>query len=118
MSNSIRTTNLENIKPLIFKLIKKYNNLGTQSIEHQRRLGTVGINFLFNSRKNSKDFDDTVVAVLKWLETLSCVPELGIIKELYMYFLFLYTDRSEYARNIKETLKLSGYKNISDNLPN
>ena len=117
LSNSIRTTNLENIKPLIFKLIKKYNDLGTQNIERQRRLGTVGINFLFNFRKNSKGFDNTVVAVLKWLETLSCVPELGIIKEIYRYFLFLYTDRGEQARNIKETLKLSGYESISSNLP-
>ena len=44
--------------------------------------------------------------------------DLGILKELYVYFMAVYTDQTNISQNIKQVLKISGYKNISENLPN
>lgn len=118
LGNSIRIDNLMSMKPLLLKLVKKYPNLNTHTIEKQRRLATVGINYLYTLRKAQKQLDNPTTKLLDWLKTMSNFPELGILKELYVYFMAVYTDQTNISQNIKQVLKISGYKNISENLPN
>lgn len=118
LGNSIRIDNLTSMKPLLLKLVKKYPNLNTHTIEKQRRLATVGINYLYTLRKAQKQLDNPTTKILDWLKTMSNFPELGILKELYAYFMAVYTDQTNISQNIKQVLKISGYKNISENLPN
>ncbi|MCT7823370.1 MAG: XRE family transcriptional regulator, partial [Lactobacillus crispatus] len=84
----------------------------------QRRLATVGINYLFNFRKLSKEFNKTVLKIISWIKTTSIVPELGIIRELNAYFLAVYEGNISVSTNIKNVLKISGYQNLANDLPN
>lgn len=54
LGNIIREENLQYMLPMVLKLIKVYPNLSIQNVVRQRHLATVGINYLFNLRKNSK----------------------------------------------------------------
>lgn len=58
LGNSIRIDNLTSMKPLLLKLVKKYPNLNTHTIEKQRGLATVGINYLYTLRKAQKQLDN------------------------------------------------------------
>ncbi|TSO25532.1 helix-turn-helix transcriptional regulator [Lactobacillus sp. LL6] len=119
LSNSIRQNNLSSIKSLVLKLIKSYPNLSECTVSKQRKLITVGINYLYNSRKSHINLNnDVTIQILNWLKSMSNIPELGILKELYMYFLALYTGHNKIAENIKEVLKITGFENISEQLPN
>lgn len=119
LSNSIRKNNLFSIKPLVLKLIKLYPNLSEYNVSKQRRLITVGINYLYNLRKNYVNSNcNLTIQILNWLNTMSTIPELGILKELYMYFLALHSGHNKIAENIKEVLKVTGFESISEQLPN
>ena len=74
--------------------------------------------YLYTLRKAQKQLDNPTTKILDWLKTMSNFPELGILKELYVYFMAVYTDQTNISQNIKQVLKISGYKNISENLPN
>ncbi|MCO0807835.1 hypothetical protein NGA74_08175 [Lactobacillus helveticus] len=54
---------------------------------------------------------------MSWVNTASIIPELGIIRELNMYFLAVYEGNSSVSADIKNILKISGYQNIADDLP-
>lgn len=116
LSNSIRKDNLNDITPLIMMLIRKYKKLNEQSLTRQRRLATVGINYLYILRKYFKNSDKIAFKILAWLENLTADPELCLLKELTLYFHLIYTNNSQ-ALEIKKLLKQSNYKKISDNLP-
>ncbi|NRO89598.1 hypothetical protein [Lactobacillus helveticus] len=117
LGNTIRVSNVSNVSPLILTLIRKYKSLDKEEVEKQRRLATVGINYLFNFRKLSKKINEIVVDVMSWVNTASTIPELGIIRELNMYFLAVYEGNSSVSADIKNILKISGYQNIADDLP-
>lgn len=108
---------MSNVSPLILTLIRKYKSLDKEEVEKQRRLATVGINYLFNFRKLSKKINEIVVDVMSWVNTASTIPELSIIRELNMYFLAVYEGNSSVSADIKNILKISGYQNIADDLP-
>ena len=112
------TSNVLNMSPLVLTLIRKYKDLDKEKIEKQRRLATVGINYLFNFRKLSKEFNKTVLKIISWIKTTSIVPELGIIRELNAYFLAVYEGNISVSTNIKNVLKISGYQNLANDLPN
>lgn len=116
LSNSIRKDNLKDVTPLVMMLIRKYKKLSDQNLTKQRRLATVGINYLYVLRKYFANSDNIAFKILSWLETLETDPELCLYKELILYFHFIYTDKDQ-AMLIKRLLKLSGYIKISDNLP-
>lgn len=117
LGNTIRVSNVSNVSPLILTLIIKYKSLDKEEVEKQRRLATVGINYLFNFRKLSKKINEIVVDVMSWVNTASTIPELGIIRELNMYFLAVYAGNSSVSADIKNILKIFGYQNIADDLP-
>lgn len=117
LSNSIRKDNLNDVTPLIMMLIRKYKKLNEQSLTKQRRLATVGINYLYILRKYFTNSDKIAFMILSWLENLTVDPELCPLKELTLYFRLIYTNKSQ-ALEIKKLLKQSNYKKISDNLPN
>ncbi|MBI1711314.1 transcriptional regulator [Lactobacillus crispatus] len=83
---------------------------------------TVALNLtiqdLFNFRKLSKEFNKTVLKIISWIKTTSIVPELGIIRELNAYFLAVYEGNISVSTNIKNVLKISGYQNLANDLPN
>lgn len=54
--------------------------------------------------------------ILSWLESLATDPELCFLRELTLYFYFIYTNDDQ-AKGIKLILDQSGYKKISDDLP-
>lgn len=118
LGNIIRTSNVLNMSPLVLTLIRKYKDLDKEKIEKQRRLATVGINYLFNFRKLSKEFNKNVLKIISWIKTTSIVPELGIIRELNAYFLAVYEGNISVSTNIKNVLKISGYQNLANDLPN
>lgn len=116
LSNSIRKDNLNDVTPLVMMLIRKYKDLKEQSLIKQRRLATVGINYLYVLRKYFMDSDKVAFKILSWLESLATDPELCLLRELTLYFYFIYTNDDQ-AEGIKLILDQSGYKKISDNLP-
>lgn len=116
LSNSIRKENLDDLTPLVMMLIRKYKNLNEQSLTKQRRLATVGINYLYVLRKYFKDSDENAFKILTWLDTISTNPELCLLKELTLYFYLIYTNNNQ-AVEIKRILNQVSYKKISDNLP-
>lgn len=118
LGNIIREENLQYMLPMVLKLIKVYPNLSIQNVVRQRRLATVGINYLFNLRKNSKKENDISKEILKWLNTLAPIPELGIIREISKYFEAIYSNDQNICNMIKIVLQTSGFKKISELLPN
>ena len=116
LSNSIRKDNLNDVTRLVMMLIRKYKDLKEQSLIKQRRLATVGINYLYVLRKYFMDSDKVAFKILSWLESLATDPELCLLRELTLYFYFIYTNDDQ-AEEIKLILDQSGYKKISDNLP-
>ena len=116
LSNSIRKDNLNDVTPLVMMLIKKYKKLSDQSLTKQRRLATVGINYLYILRKYFTDSDKVAFKILSWLKGLASDPELCLFKELTLYFYLIYTNK-EQAIEIKKLLRQADYKKISDNLP-
>lgn len=116
LSNSIQKDNLNDVTPLVMMLIRKYKDLKEQSLIKQRRLATVGINYLYVLRKYFMDSDKVAFKILSWLESLATDPELCLLRELTLYFYFIYTNDDQ-AEEIKLILDQSGYKKISDNLP-
>ena len=116
LSNSIRKDNLKDLTPLIMMLIRKYKKLNEQNLTKQRRLATVGINYLYVLRKYFSNSDKIAFKILSWLESLTADPELCLYKELILYFHSVYTDKRQ-AILIKKLLKLSDYPKIADNLP-
>ena len=116
LSNSIRKDNLNDVTPLVMMLIRKYKDLKEQSLIKQRRLATVGINYLYVLRKYFMDSDKVAFKILSLLESLATDPELCLLRELTLYFYFIYTNDDQ-AEEIKLILDQSGYKKISDNLP-
>lgn len=116
LSNSIRKDNLNDVTHLVMMLIRKYKDLKEQSLIKQRRLATVGINYLYVLRKYFMDSDKVAFKILSWLESLATDPELCLLRELTLYFYFIYTNDDQ-AEGIKLILDQSGYKKISDNLP-
>ena len=97
-------------------LIRKYKKLNEQNLTKQRRLATVGINYLYVLRKYFSNSDKIAFKILSWLESLTADPELCLYKELILYFHSVYTDKRQ-AILIKKLLKLSDYPKIADNLP-
>ena len=116
LSNSIRKDNLNDVTPLVMMLIRKYKDLKEQSLIKQRRLATVGINYLYVLRKYFMYSDKVAFKILSWLESLATDPELCLLRELTLYFYFIYTNDDQ-AEGIKLILDQSGYKKISDDLP-
>lgn len=117
LGNLIRKENLYFLEPIIFKLVREYKHLNNFSIDKQRRLATIGINYLFNLRMINKDFNKKVVDILEWVNTVSNIPEFGIFKEIVLYFSAVYNHDEVTANKIKEILELIGYKSISEKLP-
>lgn len=113
LSNSIRKDNLNDVTPLV---MMKYKDLKEQSLIKQRKLATVGINYLYVLRKYFMDSDKVAFKILSWLESLATDPELCLLRELTLYFYFIYTNDDQ-AKGIKLILDQSGYKKISDDLP-
>lgn len=103
LGNIIREENLQYMLPMVLKLIKVYPNLSIQNVVRQRHLATVGINYLFNLRKNSKE-NNISKEILKWLNTLAPIPELGIIREISKYFEAIYSDDQNICNMIKIVL--------------
>ena len=118
LGNSIRIDNLEDIYPLILELMRKYKDLSTLNLDKQRRLAIIGINYIFNFRNSNKTVTSKILKMLSWLKTTTSVPELGIIKEVIIYFDSLYNKDYVTAFTIKRTLEISGLMSISNNLPN
>lgn len=77
LSNSIRKDNLRDVTPLIMMLIKKYRNLDELNLTKQRRLATVGINYLYILRKYFTDSDEIAFKILLWLKSLTEDPTLS-----------------------------------------
>lgn len=113
LSNSIRKDNLNDVTPLV---MMKYKDLKEQSLIKQRKLATVGINYLYVLRKYFMDSDKVAFKILSWLESLATDPELCLLRELTLYFYFIYTNDDQ-TKGIKLILDQSGYKKISDDLP-
>lgn len=112
LSNSIRKNNLQIVSLLVSKLMKKYKDLNNVGISMQRRIATVGINYLYNLRLIDKKRNKTVSLILNWLSSLSNNPELCLIRELKIYFTAIY------GNDIKKVLNLSGFEVVSERLLN
>ena len=98
--------------------MKKYKDLNNVGISMQRRIATVGINYLYNLRLIDKKRNKTVSLILNWLSSLSNNPELCLIRELKIYFTAIYGNDIKTAKDIKKVLNLSGFEVVSERLPN
>ena len=98
--------------------MKKYKDLNNVGISMQRRIATVGINYLYNLRLIDKKRNKTVSLILNWLSSLSNNPELCLIRELKIYFTAIYENDIKTAKDIKKVLNLSGFEVVSERLPN
>lgn len=100
---------------LMKSVLKRYKDIEKWPNDVQERVATICINYLYNIWDKTSQVNLDVV--FKLIDSLSATPHFCIQKIISAYFKALVNKDLSKKAVIKETLMMSGYKNIVKKLP-
>nr|WP_290068558.1 hypothetical protein [Lactobacillus intestinalis] len=98
------------------KILLKYrDNINKENFEVQRRIASIGINYLAATynQTNKSLFNEVILL----LNNLSENPDLLMYKMLRLYFIYLKEGKKQQLEEILTILKEAGYSRFINNLP-
>ncbi|KRL89439.1 helix-turn-helix domain-containing protein [Lactobacillus kalixensis] len=105
----------EQLVLLMKSVLKRYKDIEKWSNDIQERIATICINYLYNVW--DKTSFDNINLVFELIDNLPAIPHFCIQKIISTYFKAVIDKDIAKTETIKDTLKLSGYKNIAKKLP-
>lgn len=115
-SSSIQLFNIERLNIYMKKILLKYrDNINKENFEVQRRIASIGINYLAATynQTNKSLFNEVILL----LNNLSENPDLLMYKMLRLYFIYLKEGKKQQLEEILTILKEAGYSRFINNLP-
>lgn len=115
-SSSMQLFNIERLNIYMKKILLKYrDNINKENFEVQRRIASIGINYLAATynQTNKSLFNEVILL----LNNLSENPDLLMYKMLRLYFIYLKEGKKQQLEEILTILKEAGYSRFINNLP-
>lgn len=115
-SSLMQLFNIERLNIYMKKILLKYrDNINKENFEVQRRIASIGINYLAATynQTNKSLFNEVILL----LNNLSENPDLLMYKMLRLYFIYLKEGKKQQLEEILTILKEAGYSRFINNLP-
>lgn len=103
-------------RTLMQSVLKTYKRIDDLSDEEAIRVATICINYLFNIENRNDFHDPEVLQIFLLLQNLEPLPIFLMYKLLGEFYLAISKNQKEDAKEIKNTLKLAGYTEVTRKL--